>query len=152
MQTVPEPDLGHMIAHCGHLSRQYSVNLLQRRGYDVTPVQTRTLVYLSCCREDLEVNQRDLERELGLRPSTVNGIVGRLEEKGYIVRRASPTDGRCRMVDLTEAGREKVGEFRAALEETERRLLSGLSGEEQGRLRALLARVIANLENEVNHS
>ena len=72
-------DLGRLLACCGHLGRQYGVNLLRRKGYDVTPVQTRTLVYLSCCRE--AVNQRELERELRLRPSTVNGIVSRLEEK-----------------------------------------------------------------------
>ena len=61
-------DLGRLLACCGHLGRQYGVNLLRRKGYDVTPVQTRTLVYLSCCRE--AVNQRELERELRLRPST----------------------------------------------------------------------------------
>ena len=96
-------DLGRLLACCGHLGRQYGENLLRQRGYDVTPVQTRMLVYLSRCQS--EVNQRDLERELRLRPSTVNGIVSRLEEKGYIARRTSPTDGRVRLVSLREAGR-----------------------------------------------
>ena len=141
-------DLGRLLACCGHLGRQYGVNLLRRKGYDVTPVQTRTLVYLSCCRE--AVNQRELERELRLRPSTVNGIVSRLEEKGYLSRRASPLDGRCRLVSLTEAGRSKVQDFHVIVEETERRFTASLSEQERGQLRKLLSRIIENLENEVN--
>ena len=136
-------DLGRLLACCGHLGRQYGVNLLRRKGYDVTPVQTRTLVYLSCCRE--AVNQRELERELRLRPSTVNGIVSRLEEKGCITR-----DGRCRLGSLTEAGREKVEAFRASLEETNRRLCAVLTEGEQAQLGDMLSRIIADLENEVN--
>ena len=144
---VPQ-DLGHLFACCVHLGRQYGMNLLRQKGYDVTPVQTQTLVYLSLCRET--ANQRELEHELHLRPSTVNGIVSRLEEKGYLSRRASPVDGRCRLVSLTEAGWEKVEAFRASLVETNRRLCAVLTEEEQAQLGDMLSRIIANLENEVN--
>lgn len=144
---VPQ-DLGHLFACCVHLGRQYGMNLLRRDGYDVTPVQTRALVYLSLRRE--AANQRDLEHGLHLRPSTVNGIVSRLEEKGYLTRRASPVDGRCRLVSLTDAGWEKVEAFRASLEETNRRLCAVLTDEEQSLLRDMLFRIITDLENEVN--
>ena len=141
-------DLGRLLACCGHLGRQYGENLLRQRGYDVTPVQTRMLVYLSCCRD--EVNQRDLERELRLRPSTVNGIVSRLEEKGCITRRASPTDGRCRLVGLTGAGQARVDAFQAVMADTGRRYASFLTEEEEAALRDMLSRMIEKLENEVN--
>ncbi|MDE7220440.1 MAG: MarR family transcriptional regulator, partial [Oscillospiraceae bacterium] len=118
-------------------------------GCDITPVQSQTLVYLSF-RGGREVNQRDLERELHLKPSTVNGIVGRLEDKGYIIRQTSPADGRCRLLRLTEAGAEKVAAFHAVLRQTARFYTNGLSEAEQAQLRELLARIIANLENEVN--
>lgn len=144
---VPQ-DLGHLFACCVHLGRQYGMNLLRQKSYDVTPVQTQTLVYLSLCRE--AVNQRDLERELRLRPSTVNGIVNRLETKGYLFRRASPVDGRCRLVSLTDAGREKVDAFRSSLVATNRRLCAVLTAEEQVQLGDMLSRIIADLENEVN--
>ena len=98
-----EPDLGRMIAYCAHLGMRYNEKLLRRDGYDVTPVQSHVLLYLSR-RGGQAVNQRELEKELHLKPSTVNGIVSRLEEKGCITRRASPTDGRCRLVGLTGAG------------------------------------------------
>lgn len=149
---VDPPELGRMIACCGHLARQYSDRRLRQAGYDVTPPQTQLLMYLSSCRAGREVSQRDLERELRLKPSTVNGIVGRLEEKGYITRRVSPHDGRFRMVSLTELGRSKVGAFFGAMEETERRIAGSLSPAEQEQLYTLLARLIANLENEVNET
>lgn len=151
MHKSLEPDLGRMIAYCGHLGRQSTDQMLRGAGYDVTPVQTQALMYLACRQRNRETSQRDLERELHLKASTVNGIVGRLEEKGYISRRTSPYDGRIRLVNLTETGRSKVGDFRAALEETERRFTAGLTDRERETLGALLERIIANLENEVSN-
>lgn len=143
------PDIGRMIAYCAHLGMQYNDKLLRRAGYDVTPVQSHTLMYLAC-REGQPVTQRDLEKELHLKPSTVNGIVSRLAEKGCVTRRASPADGRCRLVDLTEAGRRRVNEFRAVVDGTGRYLTGCLSDGEEAALREILSRIIENLENEVN--
>ena len=95
--------------------------------------------------------QRDLERELGLKASTVNGIVDRLEEKGLILRRQSREDGRRRIISLTDRGRQATEEFHAALEETDRRFCAALSAEEQSQLRDMLSRLITNLEDEVMH-
>lgn len=144
------PDLGRMIAYCSRLGRQQVDQSLRQAGYDVTPVQSRMLIYLTCCCDGRPVNQRDLEQELRLRPSTINGIVNRLEEKDYILRRTSPEDGRCRLISLTEAGRVKAETFRATLDDAGRRLASCLTEEEAGVMRDLLARIIENLENEVN--
>jgi len=143
------PDLGRMIACCGHLGMQYTNKQLRKAGYGVTPVQSHALMFLAC-RSGQAAKQRDLERELHLRPSTVNGIVNRLEEKGYVARRSDAADGRCRWVCLTETGQAQVDAFRAAVEETSRRLTAILTEEEQAQMQAMLARMIANLENEVN--
>ena len=142
------PGLGRMIAYCGHLGKLCNDQLLRRAGYDVTPVQTLLLMHLSAGEQ--EASQRELERKLRLKPSTVNGIVDRLEAKGYVSRRASPQDGRVRLVSLTEAGRSKVQDFHVIVEETERRFTASLSEQERGQLRKLLSRIIENLENEVN--
>ena len=144
------PELGRMISYCGHLGKLSNDQLLRQAGYDVTPVQTHLLLHLACWTGEQEASQRDLERKLRLKPSTVNGIVDRLEAKGYVSRRASPQDGRVRLVSLTEAGRSKVQDFHAIVEETERRFTASLSEQERGQLRKLLSRIIENLENEVN--
>ncbi|MCI9433631.1 MAG: MarR family transcriptional regulator [Oscillospiraceae bacterium] len=144
------PELGRMISYCGHLGKLSNDQLLRQAGYDVTPVQTHLLLHLACWTGEQEASQRDLERKLRLKPSTVNGIVDRLEAKGYVSRRASPQDGRVRLVSLTEAGRSKVQDFHVIVEETERRFTASLSEQERGQLRKLLSRIIENLENEVN--
>ena len=144
------PDLGRMIAYCGRLGRQYMDKNLRQAGYDITPAQSRTLMYLSCCGSGRTVNQRELERELRLKASTINGIVNRLEEKGCIERTTSPEDGRCRLIRLTESGQRQVDTFRSTLEDTGRRFAGGLTAEEQSVMRDLLTRIIENLENEVN--
>ena len=144
------PELGALIAYCGHLGKQSMDQLLRRAGYDVTPAQTHLLMRLTCTGEGQEATQRDLEKQLRLKPPTVNGIVDRLEAKGYVSRRASPQDGRVRLVSLTEAGRSKVQDFHVIVEETERRFTASLSEQERGQLRKLLSRIIENLENEVN--
>ena len=68
------PDLGRMIACCGHLGMQYTNRQLREAGCDVTPVQCHLLMALSFCGGQA-ATQRELEHELHLRPSTVNGIV-----------------------------------------------------------------------------
>lgn len=144
------PELGRLISYCGHLGKMSNDQLLRQAGYDVTPVQTYLLVHLACWTGEQAASQRDLERKLRLKPSTINGIVDRLEAKGYVSRRTSPQDGRVRLVCLTDAGRGKVQDFHAIVEETERRFTAGLSGQEREQLKALLYRIIENLENEVN--
>ncbi len=71
---------------------------------------------------------------------------------GYLIRQTSPADGRCRLLRLTEMGEEKVAAFHAVLGETSRFYTDCLSEEEQVQLRDLLARIIANLESEVNNT
>ena len=144
------PELGRLISYCGHLGKMSNDQLLRQAGYDVTPVQTHLLMHLACWTGEQGASQRDLERKLRLKPSTVNGIVDRLEAKGYVSRRTSPQDGRVRLVCLTDAGRSKVQDFHAIVEETERRFTAGLSGQEREQLKSLLYRIIENLENEVN--
>ena len=77
---------GPLFGYCDHQVQK----LLDRRlrQYDVSPMQCRTLMFL----HDAEgsVNQKTLERHLMIKPSTVNGIVDRLEEKGLVYRTVRP--------------------------------------------------------------
>lgn len=141
-------NLGRMLGCCGRLAKLHVDTELRRNGYDVTPVQSHALIYLSRHRDE-QITQRDLERALKLKASTINGLVERLLEKNYISRCSSPTDGRCRLLHLTEEGEQMVESFRAALERTDKAVLSGLSEEEQDTLEKLLRRIITTLESEV---
>ena len=85
-----------------------------------------------------------------VKPSTVNGILDRMEEKGLVERSVSGTDARRRVVALTPAGLEREAEAKQSFLEAEALIARGLTEEETNTLRSLLERVIHNLEEDRN--
>ena len=85
---------------------------------------------------------------LRVRPSTANGILDRMEEKGLIRRTADENDQRQKQVTVTEKGRELNSLVQAAFQEAEAVMVKGLRLEETEALRLLLYRVIENLEED----
>jgi DNA-binding MarR family transcriptional regulator len=85
---------------------------------------------------------------LRLHPSTVTGILRRLEDRGLVRRKPDPADGRRAMFELTPAGR-KLDELRSHTVETavRRALLQCTPGELDATARVLEV-VIAELERE----
>lgn len=72
--------------------------------------------------------------------------VDRLERQGYVVRRASPTDGRARVVALTPAGMRVVDDLIGIHLRNEATMLSLLSPAKQARLADLLGEWATALE------
>ena len=70
--------LGPLLGHAAHLARERMDARMSR--YDMTPAQTHTLLYL--CDQGGSVPQREVVEHLRVKPSTVNGILDRMEEKG----------------------------------------------------------------------
>ena len=105
--TCQRDHLGRLLGQCEHRMRMVMDRSL--RQYGVTPVQCRALMYLH--RQPEPVTQRQLEQYMAVKPSTINGIVGRLEEKGLLTRDACQQDARCRVLRLTEEGRRFRSDF-----------------------------------------
>ena len=114
-------------------------------SYDVTPVQAQLLLYLHRCGG--LVPQRELTAFMRAKPSTVNGILDRLEEKG--LRTVSDTDARRRLITLTDKGRQQQARFAESFLAIEEAALRGFSPEEQALLMDFLDRVILNLKEEL---
>jgi DNA-binding MarR family transcriptional regulator len=68
----------------------------------------------------------------------------RLEERGLVVRRPDPADGRFGVVDLTEAGKALVDAAVTDHVATLDRLLAGLPGADRPAFTAMLATVERN--------
>lgn len=68
---------------------------------DVYRGQGRALAILA---EHVEMPQRELCTQMGVRPQSLAEIVGKLERAGYIERHVSATDGRAQIVHITETG------------------------------------------------
>ena len=133
--------LGVLMGYCDHQMHRLMTKKL--RQYDVSPMQCRTLTYLQ--EAEGQVNQRMLEQHLMVKPSTASGIVGRLEEKGLVRRQTSDSDGRCRILALTDSGRQFYRQFLAIAEQVNQQTAQGFSPEERDTLRQLLLRLADNL-------
>ena len=136
--------LGPMLGCCAHLARERMDARMSRFG--MTPAQTHVLLHLH--RSGGQLPQRELLDSLKVKPSTVNGILDRMEEKGLVERTVSGTDARQRLVALTPAGQEREKQVKQTFLEAEALIARGLTVEETDTLRSLLERVIHNLEED----
>ena len=136
--------LGPLLGHAAHLARERMDARLSR--YDMTPAQTHTLLYLNRCGG--EAAQCALTDFLKVKPSTANGILDRMEEKGLIRRAADENDQRQKRVMTTEKGRELREQGQTAFQDAEAAMFRGLRPDEVDLLRSLLCRIIENLEED----
>jgi DNA-binding MarR family transcriptional regulator len=79
-----------------------------------------------------------LARSVGSRPTTMTGVLDRLESRGLIVRRAHPTDRRAVEIALTADGRTAATAVRRAYRQVERTALAGLDAATLGAARQVL--------------
>ena len=71
-----------------------------------------------------------------------------MTEKGLVVRSVNGADARRRLITLTDKGREKQALLQRKFRESELMMTRGFTLEEMDLLRALLARMIQNLEED----
>jgi len=82
---------------------------------------------------------------LFVHPSTLTGVLRRLEERGYIVRRADPNDGRRALFTLTPQGRALNSLQSGTVEAAVRRALAGVSERKLAATREVLEAIAREL-------
>jgi DNA-binding MarR family transcriptional regulator len=65
---------------------------------------------------------RELVAATGQKPSTLTGVLDRLERRGLIARTANPADRRSVLIELTDSGRAAADRVAAAFAAVEARL------------------------------
>ena len=141
-QFSPEQEhFGPMLGYCDHQILKLMVRKLRR--YDVSPIQCRTLTFLS--EQPGDVPQKTLQEYLRVKPSTVNGMVERPEDKHLLTRSVAPGDGRRKLLHLTEEERCFYREFTAIMEDVHRQAEKGFTAQELETLRSYLLRIADNL-------
>ena len=149
MDGEKKPELiGPLLGYCNH--RAYLSMDKKLRRYGVTPIQCRTLTYLH--RQPGPVTQKQLQQHLAVKPSTVNGIVDRLVEKGMLTRAPGETDARCRILRLTACGQQFYDDFVSITHEIEALVQRGMTPQEVDTLRRLLLRAAENLTSEEDNA
>ena len=110
--------------------------------------QGKILNYVLVESEAHSVYQKDLEREFGLRPSTVTEMLNALEQKKLIQRVSDEWDGRYKKIVFTEKARSMKDRIRQEVEETEHLLLQGITEQEKQEFLRIAGKMLQNLEAE----
>ena len=93
----------------------------------ITRSQWWVLAFLS--RRD-GMTQTALAADLDLTKVAIGGLLDRMEDAGFVERRADRNDGRARRVYLTRAGAKMVNTIRERVESTELEILSRVPEEQ----------------------
>ncbi|WP_417582998.1 MarR family winged helix-turn-helix transcriptional regulator [Pelagibacterium sp.] len=93
-----------------------------------------------------EMTQAELTAFVGIEQPTMAATLNRMDRDGLLTRRADPNDGRKQLIGLSDSGREKVADMKAALSRINSIATDGLDANERERHRARLKSVIGNLE------
>ncbi len=110
----------------------------------VTPAQGRAMMYMQR-QAPRAVTQREIEKYMGVSHATMNGIIERLEGKGYVRTAFDGKDGRVKNIRLTEAVRRDHKRVEALLEELDNKAMDRLSATQRAQLRELLETMYENI-------
>lgn len=130
-----------MIVRLGNVVAWLRNQRMQKR--DITSTQSDVIRYILKHRQE-PVSAGDLMREFSLSPSTMAGILKRLEHKALIARRTDEQDARKILITPTEEGLALEDYLKETAVQTEEILLRGMSEAEQAEFYRLLQIALRN--------
>lgn len=106
--------------------------------FDITPVQ---FMVLNLLHHHEGTSAAQIARSIGVRPQSVNEIIGPLVRKGLICRRESPTHGRILETRLSASGRRLLKEALSAARDLETVLFASFGERTREQFRRNLERL-----------
>ena len=129
-----------------------SADTLNNAVVGISGAQGMILDYILVESVNHPIYQKDVEKEFGLRPSTATGVLNELEQKGMIRREADPGDGRRKKIVFTRQAQAINQKLKSQILESEELLLKGISEEERRIFMDISARMLENLDQDIEAS
>jgi DNA-binding MarR family transcriptional regulator len=95
------------------------------------------------------ISAGDLSRVLHVHPSTLTGVIRRLEGRGLLLRKPDPADGRRALLRLSPRGRRLGVSQEGTVEAVVRRVLGKTAASSAHATREVLANLASQLEKEL---
>jgi len=131
------------------LTRKNASRLSKEGVKDISGVQLHALICVAKAKETGQrLCQRDLERELGLRPSSVSSMLANLERSGYIARKQSENDARAKYVVLTKKGEYLCESHKHVMDSCDLLVQQCLTEEERKQFKTLIFKIIDSIPKE----
>ena len=106
--------------------------------------QGRTLHFL-LAHTKIDIFQKDIEEEFGLRPPTATALLKELEQRGLIRKEPVPYDARKKKIVVTEEALQYKDCVLKGLEELNQKLTAGISDEEMQVFFSVTDKMLKNL-------
>lgn len=116
-------------------------------SYNLTKSQLDILNYLDQ-HPDQVTCQKDLQNYLHVSNATINGLVNRLEQNGYIYRITNSEDKRMVSIHPTEKANQIKDLFLTTIYNLEQKMMAHIAPDKQEELVNLLEQMIQNIESE----
>lgn len=116
-------------------------------AYNLTKSQLDILNYLDQ-HPDQMTCQKDLQNYLHVSNATINGLVNRLEQNGYIYRITNSEDKRMVSIHPTEKAHQIKDLFLTTIYNLEQKMMAHIAPDKQEELVNLLEQIIQNIESE----
>lgn len=116
----------------------------------LTHAQARILRFLFT-NKDKTIYQKTIEKEVGVRRSTISGILDTMEKNNLIIRKASASDARKKEIALTINSLNKHKEIERKIADFESVLLKGITDEEKEAFFKTIDKLKENLKQERNY-
>ena len=141
MNPVKSIDLQATPGHLIRRAQQIAVSIFaeQLTDADITPVQ---FAILNALLDSPGIDQVSLAKRVAFDPATSGSVIGRLEAKAWVERKADPNDRRRKLLVVTAAGVQALGQVQKDVARIQEKILSPLAPQEQSQFVHLLSRLV----------
>src|SRR5436305_2078979 len=128
-------------------ARAWRLKLDERlKPMGLSQAKWRTLLHLSLAGDAL--TQAEIAERLGIEQPSLVTLLHRLESEGWIIRRSSLHDRRCKMVFLGQRARRVISQINAAAEKLRHELLEDVSAADLRTCVRVLAQICEKAEGK----
>lgn len=136
--------LGYWLRFVSNHVSQTFARKLQGKGVTVAEWVAMRLLF-----SEAGVAPSLLADRIGMTRGAITKLADRLVDKGLVVRRADPQDGRAQTLALTSRGRALVPELAALADDNDAEFFRALTAQERRVLRRLLERLVEQNELKI---
>ena len=136
----PEPSLVYVIGRVSQGIRRELRERLSSCGLSVADVTTLSVLRGRACLSNAQLARRAL-----ITPQSMIEVLGSLEQRGLVRRRADPANARIMRAELTAAGRRVLARADALIAALEDELLAGVAPQRRELVRGCLVSVMDEL-------
>jgi len=123
---MPPPNINELGLVLFGTARAWRTRLDQRlRPLGLSQGKWRTLIHLS--QGGNKLTQKEIADRMGVEGATVAGLLNRLQEDGWIERRDSPDDGRCKIIHLQRGSKPVLAKIFNTAHELRHELIEDIS-------------------------